>query len=52
VGSVVGGMISRLFHLPVLLDFAVAIACAALLIWFFRRRRSAARTGVEVERRG
>ena len=52
VGSVLGGLISRLLHLTVLLDFGLAIACAALLIWFFRRRRSAARATGEVERRG
>ena len=39
VGSVVGGAISRLVRLPALLDVVIAIACAALLIWYFRRRR-------------
>jgi uncharacterized membrane protein YeaQ/YmgE (transglycosylase-associated protein family) len=42
VGSVAGGLISWLLHVPRLLDVAVAIACAAGLIWFFRRRRGAA----------
>jgi uncharacterized membrane protein YeaQ/YmgE (transglycosylase-associated protein family) len=39
VGSVVGGAVSRLVRLPALLDVVIAIACAALLIWYFRRRR-------------
>jgi uncharacterized membrane protein YeaQ/YmgE (transglycosylase-associated protein family) len=39
VGSVLGGLISRLLHVPRLLDIAVAVACAAGLIWYFRRRR-------------
>jgi uncharacterized membrane protein YeaQ/YmgE (transglycosylase-associated protein family) len=52
VGSVAGGLISRLLHVPRLLDVAVAIACAAGLIWFFRRRRGAAATpAVAAERR-
>ena len=41
VGSVAGGLISRLLHVPPLLDIVVAVACAAGLIWFFRRRRRA-----------
>jgi len=52
VGSVVGGLISRLLHVPRLLDIVVAVACAAGLIWFFRRRRRAAATpAVAAERR-
>ena len=51
VGSVLGGLISRLLHVPRLLDIAIAIACAAGLIWFFRRRRSAAAPAVTPERR-
>jgi uncharacterized membrane protein YeaQ/YmgE (transglycosylase-associated protein family) len=48
VGSLIGGLISRLVRLPALLDLVIAIACAALLIWYFRRRRSSAtRTTVE-----
>lgn len=46
VGSVVGGLVSRLLHVPRLLDIAVAVAFAAGLIWFFRRRHRAAATGV------
>ena len=40
VGSLVGGLISRLLHVPGLLDVLVAVACAAALIWYFRRRRT------------
>jgi uncharacterized membrane protein YeaQ/YmgE (transglycosylase-associated protein family) len=41
VGSFLGGLVARLVRLPVGIDFVLAIACAALLIWFFRRRRLA-----------
>jgi uncharacterized membrane protein YeaQ/YmgE (transglycosylase-associated protein family) len=52
VGSVVGGLISRLLHVPRLLDFVVAVACAAGLIWFFKRRRASPSTpAVPPERR-
>ena len=51
VGSVVGGLISWLLHVPPLLDIVVYIACAAGLIWFFRRRRSSAPPPVTPERR-
>jgi len=51
VGSVAGGLISRFLHVPPLLDIAVAVACAAGLIWFFRRRRGAAATPAAPERR-
>ena len=50
VGSVAGGLISRFLHVPPLIDIAVAVACAAGLIWFFRRRRGAA-TPAAPERR-
>jgi uncharacterized membrane protein YeaQ/YmgE (transglycosylase-associated protein family) len=40
-GSLLGGMVARLVRLPVGIDFLLAIACAALLIWFFHRRRLA-----------
>ena len=50
VGSVAGGLISRFLHVPPLVDIAVAVACAAGLIWFFRRRRGAA-TPATTERR-
>ena len=46
VGSLVGGLVSRLLHVPRLLDIVVAVACAAGLIWFFRRRRKTTATGV------
>jgi hypothetical protein len=51
VGSVVGGLISWLLHVPPLLDIGVYIACAAGLIWFFRRRRSSATPPVTPKRR-
>ena len=38
VGSVLGGLVSRLLHVPRFLDIVIAIAFAAGLIWFFRRR--------------
>ena len=41
VGALAGGLLSRLLHVPRLLDVAVSVACAAGLIWFFRRRRTA-----------
>jgi uncharacterized membrane protein YeaQ/YmgE (transglycosylase-associated protein family) len=44
VGSVVGGLVSRLVRLPALLDLVIAIGCAALLIWYFRRRNATARS--------
>jgi uncharacterized membrane protein YeaQ/YmgE (transglycosylase-associated protein family) len=42
VGSLAGGLISRLLHVPRILDIVVAVACAAALIWYFRRRRKTA----------
>src|SRR5687768_13958923 len=51
VGSVVGGLISWLLHVPPLLDIVVYIACAAGLIWFLRRRRRSATPPVTPERR-
>ena len=43
LGSVAGGLVSRLVRVPPLTDLAIAVACAAVLIWFFRRRHGAAR---------
>ncbi len=54
VGSLLGGLISRLLNVPPLLDVALAVACAAGLIWFFRRRRATVAPpapGVTPERR-
>jgi uncharacterized membrane protein YeaQ/YmgE (transglycosylase-associated protein family) len=51
VGSVLGGLVSRLLHVPRFLDIVIAIAFAAGLIWFFRRRRSSAAPPVTPERR-
>jgi uncharacterized membrane protein YeaQ/YmgE (transglycosylase-associated protein family) len=41
-GSFLGGIVGRLLHVPMLLDFALSVAGAALLIWFFRRRKKSA----------
>ena len=38
-GSLVGGFASRLLGLPQGINFVMAVAGAALLIWFFRRRK-------------
>ena len=51
VGSVLGGLVLRLLHVPRLFDIVIAIAFAAGLIWFFRRRRSSAAPPVTPERR-
>jgi uncharacterized membrane protein YeaQ/YmgE (transglycosylase-associated protein family) len=37
-GSFLGGLIGRLLKLSQGLDFVLAVACAAALIWFFTRR--------------
>lgn len=39
-GSLLGGFAGRLLSLPGSLNFILAVAGAAFLIWFFRRRRS------------
>ena len=38
-GSFLGGIVGRLLHVPDQLSFVLAVACAAFLIWFFRRRQ-------------
>jgi uncharacterized membrane protein YeaQ/YmgE (transglycosylase-associated protein family) len=38
-GSLLGGLVARLLGLPEGLSFVLAVASAALLIWFFRRRK-------------
>lgn len=40
-GSFVGGFAGRLLHLPTGLGLVMSVAGAALLIWFFRRRKAA-----------
>jgi uncharacterized membrane protein YeaQ/YmgE (transglycosylase-associated protein family) len=39
-GSLVGGFASRRLGLPQGISFVMAVAGAALLIWFFRRRKA------------
>jgi len=40
-GSFLGGIVGRLVGAPALIDLGLAVAGAALLIWFFRRRNAA-----------
>jgi uncharacterized membrane protein YeaQ/YmgE (transglycosylase-associated protein family) len=40
-GSFLGGIVGRLVGAPALVDLGLAVAGAALLIWFFRRRKAA-----------
>lgn len=42
-GSFLGGLVGRLVHLPTWAGLVASVAGAALLIWFFRRRRAAVR---------
>jgi uncharacterized membrane protein YeaQ/YmgE (transglycosylase-associated protein family) len=39
-GSFLGGIVARVLNLPVSLNFVLAVAGAAGLIWFFRRRKA------------
>jgi len=39
-GSLLGGFAARLLHLPQGFSFVMAVAGAAFLIWFFRRRKA------------
>ncbi len=39
-GSFLGGIIGQLVHLPTWADLIASVAGAALLIWFFRRRKA------------
>jgi uncharacterized membrane protein YeaQ/YmgE (transglycosylase-associated protein family) len=39
-GSFLGGFIGRLIHLPNWAGLIASVAGAALLIWFFRRRKA------------
>lgn len=39
-GGVVGGVVSRILGLPQSVSFVMSVAGAALLIWFFRRRKT------------
>ena len=40
-GSFVGGLVGRLLNLPTSLGLVLSVAGAALLIWFFKRRKAA-----------
>ena len=39
-GSFLGGLLGRLIHLPGWTSLLASVAGAALLIWFFRRRKT------------
>jgi uncharacterized membrane protein YeaQ/YmgE (transglycosylase-associated protein family) len=39
-GSFLGGLVSRLLHMPNLAGLLMSVAGAAFLIWFFRRRKA------------
>jgi uncharacterized membrane protein YeaQ/YmgE (transglycosylase-associated protein family) len=39
-GSFLGGLLGRVIHLPGLTSLITSVAGAALLIWFFRRRKA------------
>jgi uncharacterized membrane protein YeaQ/YmgE (transglycosylase-associated protein family) len=39
-GSFFGGLLGRLLNLPSSVGFALGVAGAAFLIWFFRRRKA------------
>lgn len=41
-GSFLGGILGQLVKLPMWADFVASVAGAALLIWFFRRRKAPA----------
>ena len=44
-GSFIGGLLGRLVHLPGWTSLLASVAGAALLIWFFRRRKTASPPG-------
>jgi uncharacterized membrane protein YeaQ/YmgE (transglycosylase-associated protein family) len=39
-GSFLGGLVGRFVHLPEWMGIIASVAGAALLIWFFRRRKA------------
>jgi uncharacterized membrane protein YeaQ/YmgE (transglycosylase-associated protein family) len=45
-GSFIGGLIGNAIGLGQLLSLALSVACAAGLIWYFRRRRKPADPGL------
>jgi uncharacterized membrane protein YeaQ/YmgE (transglycosylase-associated protein family) len=44
-GSFIGGLVGRLIHLPGWTSLLASVAGAALLIWFFRRRKASSPPG-------
>lgn len=44
-GSFIGGLVGRLIHLPGWTSLLASVAGAALLIWFFRRRKAPSAPG-------
>jgi uncharacterized membrane protein YeaQ/YmgE (transglycosylase-associated protein family) len=49
-GSLLGGILGRIVHLPTWAGLAASVAGAALLIWFFRRRKAAVAAPPEVSK--
>ena len=45
-GSLAGGILGSLIRLPSILNFILSVACAAGLIWYFKRRQKPGSTGV------
>jgi uncharacterized membrane protein YeaQ/YmgE (transglycosylase-associated protein family) len=41
-GSLIGGLVSMVLHVPETFGWILAVACAAGLIWYFRRRKTGA----------
>jgi uncharacterized membrane protein YeaQ/YmgE (transglycosylase-associated protein family) len=39
-GSFLGGLVGRVIHVPGIFGLVLSVGGAALLIWFFRRRKS------------
>jgi len=46
-GSFLGGIVGRAVHAPMAVGLLLSVAGAALLIWFFRRRKPAPPQGTE-----
>jgi uncharacterized membrane protein YeaQ/YmgE (transglycosylase-associated protein family) len=46
-GAIAGGLIAGLLRVPPLLDVVLQVALAALLIWYFKRRRTGRKPGIE-----
>ena len=48
-GSFLGGVVGRLVHLPNWAGLLASVAGAALLIWFFRRRKAGPASSINVK---